>query len=431
MHNFIYNLSKKPEKEILEVLKNKVYPFVGGYLIFYQSCLNFKISKIIHISKGTIIAKDVLSGKIDQIFAKDIGRGYISLFNFDFYKKISLEKHEYFLTRANVQTFSKELLKILETQYGKDYVEVENSGLNSKEVIGKIYFPEIEITDGVFTHKLLDVYVFLKFTNSIGEFPSSWTLEELYMFRTTVTYGEYKNNYFFSHFSKGPKDSFCLSPGRFCFGKTQLSTVVNLLKNGTSLYRSIKEFILLFDSYIRWESVDGGPYQYLNEIKEFDISMRESQFTLKLLNEFKKTLYSSLSTIDYSISGDISDPIVTIKTSTILDVKKILKHFLKERRELENYLGVEDEGVFGIPILPTKGQIEKANSLFRKRHSNFFNTFKDRKLVEDYEVIKKEDDISEKRDFDFSKQLIDQIIENLLVYPIKKKFTSSKKLNII
>lgn len=132
-----------------------------------------------------------------------------------------------------------------------------------------IYFPEITITNSNNnSHIIYDLFVYFKFNNQSLKFK-----EDLFHgFRTTVSENELKTNYVHSHL--GSQD------GNFCMGEGAIKYIV------LDLYRqydvnTFEAFLLNLDNYLRWESIEGNPYRYLEKISslnKIDIEHVVSQF---------------------------------------------------------------------------------------------------------------------------------------------------------
>lgn len=138
---------------------------------------------------------------------------------------------------------------------GMYYPEKYDIDIPNKTVI--LHWDKVEIgnSQGA-THTMYDFYIRLRFN---GDFTK---LTEMSGLRATFTLKEYWNNnpYTFSH----------LATSRFgewsglCLGSTPLADMYAILKTPEFSLLVLEAFLLQLNEYVRWESLEGGPYRSSN-----------------------------------------------------------------------------------------------------------------------------------------------------------------------
>lgn len=165
--------------------------------------------------------------------------------------------------KTNYLKTPKEVGKIAREVYGDNrIIEFRN------DVI--VHFPEIEITNSnKKSHIIRDLYVKVHIsTNVDDDYEDEDDLEGLHIvtigldgMRTTYTLPEADKNYNHSHLSCG---GFC-QWSTFCLGKSDFTILIANLSLDP-VEEQWQMFFLALDKYVRWESIEGGPYARLEEI---------------------------------------------------------------------------------------------------------------------------------------------------------------------
>jgi hypothetical protein len=126
-----------------------------------------------------------------------------------------------------------------------------------------IFFPEITITNSVdASHVIKEFYVKLKFKKSDG------VLYDFGGTRTLLTQAEVQSNYPHSHCGSAASKG---GWGGFCLGSGPIKSQVSILKlKGVSAenYLVFEMFLIGLQAYLEWESLEGGPYQYMSDIRK-------------------------------------------------------------------------------------------------------------------------------------------------------------------
>lgn len=136
-----------------------------------------------------------------------------------------------------------------------DATKLTNDVFNNEYARCYIHFPEILITNSLNQQwTILDYYVVMCFSNKMAV---NW----IKGFRATKIPVEYNAHYTFSH-SKVADNCLC----RFCFGHTDLDTLVAGLAIGVYDEINIELFLQNLTDYLSWESRDGVPFYFINEL---------------------------------------------------------------------------------------------------------------------------------------------------------------------
>lgn len=150
--------------------------------------------------------------------------------------------------------------EIVETVYPGNWDFQENEESSICKLM--IFFPEITITNSLEeSHTIKELYVKIDFVKG-----NYLKLYKIYGIRTLLTQAELQSGYGHSH---------CQSPmvhgswGKFCLGKGPINSQINTLKlYGVSAenYLVFEMFLIGLQAYLEWESLEGGPYNYISNI---------------------------------------------------------------------------------------------------------------------------------------------------------------------
>lgn len=138
---------------------------------------------------------------------------------------------------------------------GMYYPEKYDIDIPNRTVI--LHWDKVEIgnSQGA-THIMYDFYIRLRFNNKFTK------LSEISGLRATFTLKEYWNNnpYTFSHLSTGRFGEW----GSLCLGSTPLADMYAILQTPEFSLLVLEAFLLQLNEYVRWESLEGGPYRASN-----------------------------------------------------------------------------------------------------------------------------------------------------------------------
>ena len=220
--------------------------------------------------------------------------------------------------------------------YGEEFVDIDEDYYSIL-----IYFPEILIKNSAEQeHLIKDLYVQLVFNEDCNK------LREIQIARTTATEKELRNNYLFSHLN-------CKNLGEFsysvCLGS---GTVIRNLytKIRTDSFNFVKNYVNFLHTlkyYLSWESVEGVPYYYINNVindsnryKEvYDISYDLDYFLplIKNLSDFKYRYSITDTNICIKLEQESIDVIDNILTENCPKEYKYLRHDKRSvKRESNN-----------------------------------------------------------------------------------------------
>lgn len=125
-----------------------------------------------------------------------------------------------------------------------------------------IKFPEIEISNkNDNKHIIKDLYVKIGYKIN----GSNVKLTELQGYRGKMTYEEHSSKYSHSHLPSSGLNSFA----PFCLGSSEMADLKNdwVITEDDFDQILFELFLYQLDAYVRWESLDGGPYFRMTEIR--------------------------------------------------------------------------------------------------------------------------------------------------------------------
>lgn len=122
-----------------------------------------------------------------------------------------------------------------------------------------VYFPEITVTNEEnMSHKIYELYVKFKFYNNRRR------LNHIQAVRARVSPSEYFSGYGHSHLlSDAANGNFTT----FCFGTTPIASDYSDFQIREFDSMRIEAFLYAFDEYLKWESLEGGPYVKIKDIR--------------------------------------------------------------------------------------------------------------------------------------------------------------------
>jgi hypothetical protein len=152
------------------------------------------------------------------------------------------------------------LIKVLERAYGENF-DVKILPGESRLIYFLIKYPEVEITNSnEDTHIIKDLYVSL---------PVRTDGDHVYIYdilgsRGKLTEKEYAQRYYHSHLA-GCVEPFLFTS--FCLGTSDLEEAISVFRSqGKTSAEELELFLHCLDSYVKWESKEGVPYQYIEHI---------------------------------------------------------------------------------------------------------------------------------------------------------------------
>ncbi len=134
----------------------------------------------------------------------------------------------------------------------------------SLTLVIKIYFPEIKIRNrNKAEHTIKDLFVFLVLDPFKGFVP----FIQLFGYRTTYSLDEALNNYVHSHLSGKTfdNDNCNQAASHFCLGSGSIIDALSRMRQAPTR-RNIEIFIMELETYVSWESLEGGPYMRFERI---------------------------------------------------------------------------------------------------------------------------------------------------------------------
>ena len=133
-----------------------------------------------------------------------------------------------------------------------------------------IHFPDLVVSNGRREHPIKDIWVKIELS---AAFCRSNKASGMYFSgtRSTMSYAEISSEYSFSHLSGGWRpDNF----RDFCLGHTNFAFLCTDLYNTWNKDRFLS-FCFQLEAYLSWESLEGGPYRTIDDIRERNLRRTE------------------------------------------------------------------------------------------------------------------------------------------------------------
>jgi len=178
------------------------------------------------------------------------------------FKEIQYQNKIERIRKVSIPQFAKILNIAANTVIDKDNFEISID--NSSESITMIIrFPDYEITNGIFNHRIRDLFVKLDFFREINLI----CLNSIKILRTTYTEKEIVGDYMFSHCSDSPEFTWVSG---LCLGHTNFSKIVQNFKSyhSSGEISTLTSFLLQLVEYFKWESLDGVPYKKIEGLNK-------------------------------------------------------------------------------------------------------------------------------------------------------------------
>ncbi|MGL5753252.1 MAG: hypothetical protein ACRCXT_22100 [Paraclostridium sp.] len=292
-------LQKLTEKEFKEKFITK---FKAGYYTYYKG----GIVKILAIFKNarnkTVVIFEELGGKRVKSFTLCDESDRNSIVPNRRNREIELKEFEDFKRQSIINKCPESLYKKLAID---SFTSVfETTSINDEDGVLYLtaYLPKVTITNSVgSTHDMLDVYLRFGFWNN--------KLYSVEIARGTLTLSEIRsvNSYIFSHVSSHESYA-CKWYDSFCYGNnTPLSKLVGSFKMGNTV--EFTELFILFNEYLKWESLEGKPYRYINDVQKVVLGKTVNMYssTIMSLPQVKNVYLPAIADIIPNLSYTITD----------------------------------------------------------------------------------------------------------------------------
>jgi hypothetical protein len=241
-------LLKMSEKELKEALPDNI--FKATYIQHHS-----EIYKILH-KLNKILTVYSYTDKVITTISNQLHEDYYEPFTISSFKIAVESKREKYLKTLDVDKFINWIESVVKSYIDEDKYDIQKINESRVELI--LYYPEISITNSVeFKHTLRDVYLKYIFIKS----KNLWGFNSISMCRNTYTEKEWLDYYMHSHIAVSYLNSYSSS---FCMGSNTPTS--NLLTQFQKNLLKFREFILLFEAYLSWESIEGKPYRYIENV---------------------------------------------------------------------------------------------------------------------------------------------------------------------
>lgn len=341
------------EKELKRKLDNNRWVKKGAIVQYPIASTLENIGEILYVVKGSNIGSYLncaLSTNPEYIISVNMKK-HVRFLTYDLYKQLLFNT---IISKAPIKHVAKYLEKVT-ASFGKDNVDISYT---SSEIYINILFPEILVKNSLdMEHKLLDVYIRFRFgaSNNLNGNKRLY-LREIIVFRGRYSLSEWYSNYVFSHFNADVGDIVGLS--RMCLGdNNSLSSVIYNAKEKEILLSNIPSLILLFLEYMKWESIEGVPYQFLTSIKKYDIKKGETPTKSEIEGLYENVIKhcSKFSYTFYTDSGE--NVVVSLSDESKEFVKGKIYEFIDSDETYKKFIGKQIGSDFG-ELIPLKSLTE-------------------------------------------------------------------------
>ena len=165
------------------------------------------------------------------------------------------------------------IYSIVEEYYGEEHTDLQEiseddweEGSDSSYIL--IWFPEVEITNSrEEKHTIRDLYVRLRINGEahLGAFE---------MTVATFTNAQWMSGYAHSHLSG------ITGFATPCLGSGPITSTITILRSEDFDETSWEIMCSQIEDFVKWESVEGGPYRYIRDISNKSMHLKSLNFTL-------------------------------------------------------------------------------------------------------------------------------------------------------
>ena len=331
------------------------------------------------------------------------------------------------------------IISVLNRKYGENWdfflYHVGNGRFAIKLLI---HYPEVKISNRLDkTHNIKDLFVKLNL-GTVNDSDIITFIGSIDGFRTTYSYNEAYSMYTHSHL--GRKDIFsspyqCLADSNFCTGEGPLVDAFDELYDSSYDGDEIEDirfesFFYLLDSYVEWESLEGGPYIHFSEIKGVNFGYRIYPTTPNIVRSTNAILnyYRKNKQKFKKLTFVLNNGSLVLSDNGVREIEKVFMDLVKEGKvdaDIPNIVGVLNAD--GSHIISTNNTgiktREELDSLFKSSYGYTSFAFRDKEIKpyieSSLETINKEELRVAPEVLNHIKKEINQIIKN---GKIKKAF---------
>jgi hypothetical protein len=146
-------------------------------------------------------------------------------------------------------------------ELAKDIFSEERVDINLVDNAVIIYFPEIIITNSKnLFNKVDDLYI--RFKLNQFDIESCWLGVAFEGTRTKLTLRDFQSNYTHSHLHGSSRYKF----SNFCLGSSDFNLILQEIMSAPTKY-NWELLLMSLENYLKWESLEGGPYCKIEDIK--------------------------------------------------------------------------------------------------------------------------------------------------------------------
>lgn len=267
---------------------------------------------------------------------------------------------------SEVDLYFKKLTDIAKTIFGDNKVSFEDKPC--KQLV--IWFPRITIKNSAKQkHTIRDLYVRFRFRDN-GQ-----VYETLEGARSTYTFYEHKNNYSHSHLPSAAAIN--AKYENFCLGYDSFRISIDSFKKDSTVISTFnydKFELMLYElgEYVKWESAEGGPYNYMTSALSYG-----NQNTIPRLNESQlqyltEAILTKLPKIPISTQSVnlVGERVVIVSEAFNNVINSLFKHDL----DLYNYFKIQLVDTFNSANFDNIFAYYQNNTYTNILSNNLYNT---------------------------------------------------------
>lgn len=271
---------RKAEIILQELVRVLTYGYYNEEVVKFEINEDYEINATEYgVSKSDWLEIFIIDSHGDHItdFDEDTIRLVYDNFHVELFRNFELTEQQLGDFLNNTISDKEVLVQIeqITTLLGMYYPDKYDIDIPNKIVV--LHWDKVEISNSQgATHTMYDFYIRLKFNNQFNR------LLEMSGLRATFTLKEYWNNnpYTFSHLGTSRFGEW----NNLCLGSTPLADMYAILKTPEFSLLVLEAFLLQLNEYVRWESLEGGPYRSSNIGK---IAYKSNTNTIPTFNTYR------------------------------------------------------------------------------------------------------------------------------------------------
>jgi hypothetical protein len=272
---------------------------------------------------------------------------------------------EWFINNDNYTTDNRNDIQKL-TEYINAFYEIyPNGDLQAEKYDGYyvptfvIKFDRFTITNGELSHTITDLLVKFKIRIRNSGETFIYNIDEIEGIRLSLFDIEIDNSYGHSHLPSRSYTSNDIDYAEFCLGESSLS-ISQMMFNSSDNIDNFKLFLFNIKEYVKWESIDGGPFIMIKELVQ-----KNEQINININKVDFESIYniidSTITTDSFNLLGGSN---ITIKDDTVFN--KYLLSVLPNEYKTHVINDIEYE-IVHTDSFPSQYEDKKCDIIFKRK----------------------------------------------------------------